>query len=180
MANGARIQFSSHTNIQWEWAHGSEQIRLLEPCDHLDPAIAELFDDERLVGQARTALGLDAVALFTSKLNLKRAREGSEFPWHQDYPYWYAACREDAADMVTAIVFLDDVHRRFGLKVTLLSGEEEARLTYQGVRSEVLDPDALTIGFARRFATYKRGTLIFKNLERMTALINSKEFLFNH
>jgi ectoine hydroxylase-related dioxygenase (phytanoyl-CoA dioxygenase family) len=108
MANGARIQFSSHTNIQWEWAHGSEQIRLLEPCDHLDPAIAELFDDERLVGPARTALGLDAVAPFTSKLNLKRAREGSEFPWHQDYPYWYAACREDAADMVTAIVFLDD------------------------------------------------------------------------
>jgi starch phosphorylase len=40
---------------------------------------------------------------------------------------------------------------------------------------EVLDPDALTIGFARRFATYKRGTLIFRNLERLTALINNKE-----
>jgi starch phosphorylase len=40
---------------------------------------------------------------------------------------------------------------------------------------EVLDPDALTIGFARRFATYKRGTLIFRNLERLTALINHKE-----
>jgi len=40
---------------------------------------------------------------------------------------------------------------------------------------EVLDPEALTIGFARRFATYKRGTLIFRNLERLTALLNSKE-----
>jgi starch phosphorylase len=40
---------------------------------------------------------------------------------------------------------------------------------------EVLDPDALTIGFARRFATYKRGTLIFRNLERITALIGNKE-----
>jgi starch phosphorylase len=40
---------------------------------------------------------------------------------------------------------------------------------------EVLDPDALTIGFARRFATYKRGTLIFRNLDRLTALINSKD-----
>jgi starch phosphorylase len=40
---------------------------------------------------------------------------------------------------------------------------------------EVLDPDALTIGFARRFATYKRGTLIFRNLERLTALINNKD-----
>ncbi len=31
----------------------------------------------------------------------------------------------------------------------------------------LLDPDALTIGFARRFATYKRANLIFKDLERM-------------
>ncbi|MCI0705637.1 MAG: alpha-glucan family phosphorylase [Planctomycetia bacterium] len=40
---------------------------------------------------------------------------------------------------------------------------------------EVLDPDALTIGFARRFATYKRGDLVFRNLERLTALVNSKD-----
>ncbi len=35
-----------------------------------------------------------------------------------------------------------------------------------------LNPDALTIGFARRFATYKRATLIFKDLERMTQILN--------
>jgi starch phosphorylase len=40
---------------------------------------------------------------------------------------------------------------------------------------EVLDPEALTIGFARRFATYKRGNLIFRNLERLAAIINSKD-----
>jgi len=40
---------------------------------------------------------------------------------------------------------------------------------------EVLDPDALTIGFARRFATYKRGTLIFRNLERIGAIMNNKD-----
>jgi starch phosphorylase len=40
---------------------------------------------------------------------------------------------------------------------------------------EVLDPDALTIGFARRFATYKRGTLIFRNLDRLSALMNDKD-----
>ncbi len=40
---------------------------------------------------------------------------------------------------------------------------------------EVLDPEALTIGFARRFATYKRGTLIFKNVERLAAILNNKE-----
>jgi starch phosphorylase len=40
---------------------------------------------------------------------------------------------------------------------------------------EVLDPEALTIGFARRFATYKRGTLLFRNLERLAAMITSKD-----
>ena len=40
---------------------------------------------------------------------------------------------------------------------------------------EVLDPEALTIGFARRFATYKRGALLFRNLERLTAIINDKD-----
>jgi starch phosphorylase len=40
---------------------------------------------------------------------------------------------------------------------------------------EVLDPEALTIGFARRFATYKRGTLILRNLDRLAALINHKD-----
>ena len=38
----------------------------------------------------------------------------------------------------------------------------------------VLDPDALTIGFARRFATYKRATLIFKNLDRLAEIMNDR------
>jgi starch phosphorylase len=40
---------------------------------------------------------------------------------------------------------------------------------------EVLDPDTLTIGFARRFATYKRGTLIFRNLDRLAEIVNNKD-----
>jgi len=39
---------------------------------------------------------------------------------------------------------------------------------------EVLDPSALTIGFARRFATYKRATLIFQDLDRLSKLLNDK------
>ena len=40
---------------------------------------------------------------------------------------------------------------------------------------EVLDPEALTIGFARRFASYKRGNLIFRDLERIKRILTSKE-----
>ena len=38
-----------------------------------------------------------------------------------------------------------------------------------------LDPKALTIGFARRFATYKRATLIFKDIARLTQILNDEK-----
>jgi glycogen phosphorylase len=41
--------------------------------------------------------------------------------------------------------------------------------------SEVLDPNAFTIGFARRFATYKRATLIFRDVERLKRLLLNKD-----
>jgi starch phosphorylase len=56
------------------------------------------------------------------------------------------------------------------------------RLRTQGLRrglsesqvawtDEALDPAVLTIGFARRFATYKRANLVFRDLERLRALL---------
>ncbi len=47
---------------------------------------------------------------------------------------------------------------------------------------KTLNPDILTIGFARRFATYKRATLLFSNLDRLNDIVNNPErpvqFLF--
>ncbi len=40
---------------------------------------------------------------------------------------------------------------------------------------EVLDPRTLTIGFARRFATYKRADLLFRDVERVLRLLGSAE-----
>lgn len=40
---------------------------------------------------------------------------------------------------------------------------------------EVLDPEVLTIGFARRFATYKRGTLLMRDLDRLSLILNNPE-----
>jgi starch phosphorylase len=37
----------------------------------------------------------------------------------------------------------------------------------------LLDPNALTIGFARRFATYKRANLIFRNLAKIQKILNN-------
>jgi starch phosphorylase len=40
---------------------------------------------------------------------------------------------------------------------------------------QLFDPQALTIGFARRFATYKRATLIFRDLDRLARLLDDPE-----
>ena len=40
---------------------------------------------------------------------------------------------------------------------------------------EVLDPEALTIGFARRFATYKRGNLLLRDSKRLLRLLTDSE-----
>ncbi len=40
---------------------------------------------------------------------------------------------------------------------------------------QVLNPEALTIGFARRFATYKRATLLFRDLERLIRILGDRD-----
>ncbi len=44
-----------------------------------------------------------------------------------------------------------------------------------GRAHEALDPEALTIGFGRGFATYKRATLILHNRERLKALLTDRD-----
>ncbi len=40
---------------------------------------------------------------------------------------------------------------------------------------EALNPEALTIGFARRFATYKRGTLLFRDVDRLARILGDRD-----
>jgi len=51
-------------------------------------------------------------------------------------------------------------------------GESPATLTEVGL---ALDPEALTIGFARRFATYKRASLIFTDVARLARLLHDPD-----
>lgn len=58
-------------------------------------------------------------------------------------------------------------------------GEHHETLTRLG---KLLSPDALTIGFARRFATYKRANLVLADIQRLAAMVNDPkrpvQFLF--
>jgi starch phosphorylase len=44
------------------------------------------------------------------------------------------------------------------------------------VVSEVLHSEYLTIGFARRFASYKRGALLFRDVDRLKRIVNNPQF----
>ncbi|HEY5480359.1 MAG TPA: alpha-glucan family phosphorylase [Verrucomicrobiae bacterium] len=72
---------------------------------------------------------------------------------------------------------------RFKLRRELIEFARR-RLLIQGQRlahgdfiafDQLLNPDALTIGFARRFATYKRAPLIFQQLDNIVRLTRDKE-----
>ncbi len=63
---------------------------------------------------------------------------------------------------------------RHDIRCRLLTQRErngESRETIQEVK-QYLDRNALTIGFARRFATYKRGTLLFRNREWLKNILS--------
>lgn len=46
---------------------------------------------------------------------------------------------------------------------------------YRELQDSILNPDVLTIGFARRFATYKRAPLIFSDFQRIAEMINDSD-----
>jgi starch phosphorylase len=66
---------------------------------------------------------------------------------------------------------IDFVRRRVGRQARRRNEPDEA---IEAART-VLDPNALTIGFARRFATYKRADLFFRRLDTMANLMNDPQ-----
>ena len=74
-----------------------------------------------------------------------------------------------------------DAHLRLKHKLLSLIRERARRRWTEGqtgpeqivCTGTLLDPDALTIGFARRFAPYKRATLIFRDWERLKRLLHN-------
>lgn len=62
------------------------------------------------------------------------------------------------------------IRRRLALRLARLHGTDPANATI-----DALDDGVLTIGFSRRFATYKRATLILTDLVRLDAILNHAE-----
>jgi ectoine hydroxylase-related dioxygenase (phytanoyl-CoA dioxygenase family) len=86
--DGKRFVDIGSMTVQFEHSTGSHTIRVIEPAHHLHPGLATLVDDPRIVQPMQSIIGCADISVWTNKLNLKRAGEGSGFGWHQDSPYW--------------------------------------------------------------------------------------------
>jgi ectoine hydroxylase-related dioxygenase (phytanoyl-CoA dioxygenase family) len=111
--DGNRYCEAGGATIQFEHQPGSATIRVIEPFHHLEPALAALIDDPRIVEPMRELVGSESVSLFTDKLNFKRPREGSRFRWHQDSPYW-AHFAPHIDQLPNVMLALDDASERNG------------------------------------------------------------------
>ena len=101
-------------------------------------------------------------------------------------PYWQDNIQIDETwerikDIPNDKLWQEHVERKQRL-LDLVKESTTARLRRDGYSYEEitkitssLNPNILTIGFARRFATYKRATLIFKDLERITQIFNDSD-----
>ncbi len=67
---------------------------------------------------------------------------------------------------------LKDYNKRLGADATIINRVKK-----------IFDPNVLTIGFARRFATYKRAVLLFKDLKKLNEIVNDPkhpvQFIFS-
>src|SRR4029079_862543 len=154
-------------------------------------ALGKIDPDESVFGLTRFALRTAKYATGVSELHGAVSRE----MWHGLWP-------EKRVDQVPITSVTNGVHQRTWIsgELEVLLGDtdpqfERARelppedlwaarrrgkerllryvATTRGVRE--LDPDVLTIGFARRLATYKRADLLFSRPERLAQLLADPE-----
>ena len=103
---------------------------------------------------------------------------GEQVFYHQSDPKaWEGIFKvkdEDIWGMRVALKnkFINFVKRDFKAKWLANQGDPSAVIKIL----EKINPNALIIGFARRFATYKRAHLLFTDLDRLARIVNNEQF----
>ncbi|MBP6871044.1 MAG: alpha-glucan family phosphorylase [Bacteroidales bacterium] len=111
-------------------------------------------------------------------IDLYRKHFGEEYLLHQSDASFWEKIREvpDAEIWKLRNHYRKDLIQYLKDRLTdeLTRRQENPKLKLRMV--DALDENALTICFSRRFATYKRAHLLFSNPERLSALLNNKQF----
>ncbi|WP_267244924.1 phytanoyl-CoA dioxygenase family protein [Streptomyces sp. PR69] len=162
-------EISTQRRPEVVYEEDSPVVRALHGCHDFDDVCHRLVRLPVFLDYAETILG-GPVYVYQFKVNMKQAREGAAWPWHQDFVFWH---REDGMPdphAVNIAVFLDDVYDTNGplevipgshhlglIDVTAESGEGpshdwhahvSAKLEYT-VPDEVAEPLAATYGTQR-------------------------------
>lgn len=161
--DGKRFVDVDHFTVQFEHSPSSDTIRVVEPVHELEPRLAELAFDSRIVEPMRDILGHETIAIWTNKLNLKRPREGSGFGWHQDSPYWIHDSNH--VDLLPNVMLaLDDASAENGCFQVIRGSHTRGCLPGTGDGSQLggffTDPACFDVGDAVRLEV-PAGTLIF-------------------
>jgi len=111
-------------------------------------------------------------------IDLYRKHFGEEYLLHQSDASFWEKIREvpDGEIWKLRNHYRKDLIQYLKDRLTdeLTRRQENPKLKLRMV--DALDENALTICFSRRFATYKRAHLLFSNPERLSALLNNKQF----
>ncbi|MEV3894847.1 phytanoyl-CoA dioxygenase family protein [Streptomyces anulatus] len=96
----------------------SDTVRGIHGCHAFDDAFDALVRHPQLVALAEELTGRP-VYVYQFKVNLKQAREGAAWPWHQDYAFWSEEDGMPGAHAVNIALSLDDIHEGNGPLVVL-------------------------------------------------------------
>jgi len=112
--------------------------------------------------------------------NLKELYNKYLMPYWQDHIYENSTW-EKIAEIPNEELWNAHMQRKQKLmekaKQNILERLKRSGYRYEEINeiTSKLNPNALTIGFARRFATYKRAALLFRDLERITQILNNAD-----
>lgn len=84
-------------------------VRAVHGCHAYDELCAALVRMPELLSLAEALAG-GPVYVYQFKVNLKQAREGAAWPWHQDFTFWHLDDGMPRPDAVNIAVSLDPVH----------------------------------------------------------------------
>ncbi len=111
-------------------------------------------------------------------INLYKKHFGEEYLNHQSEPAFWEKIREVPDKEIWQLrnYYRNDLinYLRERLSDELTRRQENPKVKLK--MTDTLDENALTICFSRRFATYKRAHLLFSNLERLSAVLNNKNY----
>ena len=83
-------------------------IRSVFAPERHDELFAALYQNERVVEPCQQLVG-DQIYLYQYKLNLKNAFDGKAWEWHQDFPYWKHGDGVEKPDLVSVMIYLNEV-----------------------------------------------------------------------